>query len=299
MAIRAGIIKFKRLHPSVAFAYYIGLLIFIFVVGHPLFLATTAMGLILLAIGVNGFRQSMKTFVFLLPVGLLIGLMNPLLVRRGATVLFYLWGNPVTLEAAAYGMYNFLLMLTLITLFLSFNRIIDQAAFLYLTSRWIPRTAFMANMALHAMSRFKTRAVTLVGVQQTKGFILSEGNLLTRFQKALRLLSAFTVRNLEEGMETAEVLKARDYTAARRTHYRSYRFAARDARILIFLLCLWAAVITGYGYGAARYVFYPRLQTLSLTPLDGILYGLSVIYVFFPLLYEIPNIFRRITDHAR
>jgi energy-coupling factor transport system permease protein len=274
--------RFKRQHPVVPFFYYIGLTAFIFIHTHPIFQLTCAAGVITLAFFFAGAGKTAGTLRFIIPMGIIFGLLNPLFVRRGATILFYLFGNPVTLEATVFGVSNVFTLVSVVALFISFNVIIDQASFLYLTARWIPKTSFIINMALYNASRFKYRLTSMAGVQRTKGIYLDEGTLRERISSAFLLLGAFTVRCLEEGMETAEVLKARDYGTTRRRPYQSHSFSKRDAVLLVVLISVWLTVLFGALSGAASFDYYPEMSPLALDGKGFTLYLFFLFYLFFP-----------------
>jgi energy-coupling factor transport system permease protein len=233
-----------------------------------------AAGVITLAVFCIGVKPLVKSLRFLLPLGFIFGIINPLLVRRGATILFYLFGNPVTWESAAFGFNHSLLIISMIILFMPFNKIIDQPAFLYLTARYMPRMALLISMTLNSAARLRARAVSLIDVQKTRGLIF-DGQ---RVKKALWLLNLFTVRNLEEGMEMAVVLKARDYGMAKRTAYQSYIFGTRD---ILFLITLVFLLFLGF-LGANSYNFYPRLDSLNLT----YFYIPYLVFIFIPVISD-------------
>jgi energy-coupling factor transport system permease protein len=266
----------KLFHPSVALAYYTGLLVLLFTYTHPVYRAFIAAGVIILAVCCIGGKALWRTLRFLLPLGLAFALVNPLLVRRGATILFYLFGNPVTLEAAAFGVNQSLLILSTVILFISFNKIIDQGSFLYLTARYIPKTALVISMALNSMARFKTRAAALLDIQKTRELsVSSEVSIRLKLKAGLKLLNLFTIRSLEEGMEMAVVLKARDYGAARRTAYRIYSFGLRDT----FYLTVLTAILLILLINIQTYDFYPVMRVISFS-FAKIPF---MVFVFFPL----------------
>jgi energy-coupling factor transport system permease protein len=277
----------NRFHPIVPFVYLIGLLFLTFTWNHPVFLLTEWAGAIVLAVNCAGGKKTWRSLRFILPFAVLLALLNPLLVRRGGTVLFYFLDNPVTLEAAAYGVSNMFSLLTVLTLFISFNRIIDQSAFLYLTARWFPQLAFVLDMSLRSAYRFPGRISELTGTQKTRGVRADTGRLKTRATNAVLLLNAFTARTLEEGMETAAVLRARDYNTGPGTHYRAYRFGTRDAVWLTVTILIFIAFMTGYGLGLARYDYYPLLRFPALGWAEWAFYGVMLIYLLWPLFYTV------------
>ncbi|MCL2708542.1 MAG: energy-coupling factor transporter transmembrane protein EcfT, partial [Defluviitaleaceae bacterium] len=256
---------------------------------HPLFLIAFAIMIALQAFCFAGVGNTLRTLRFIVPVGLVICLLNPLFGRRGSTIAFYFFGNPVTLEAFAYGFVYFFMLLNVLILFVSINAALDQRAFLYLGSRFAPRTAFVLSMAVTSAARFKKRAADFVGVQKTRGNEISGTKFKDKISAALRLLDAFAARSLEEGMETAEVLKARDYGSARRTNYRSYLFGARDASILAFAFALIVIIFICAASGAAEYSFYPVLDKPGLGAPGQATFSLCAVYLALPFaLYFAP-----------
>jgi energy-coupling factor transport system permease protein len=266
---------FKRLHPAVALMYYAGVLALLFTVKHPVFLCAALTGIVSLTCFYAGGRAFLRVCRFAVPMALVIMLLNPLLVRRGATILFYVFGNPVTLESTLYGVYNAGLIAAVVILFTSFNAVLDPPAFLYLFGKYAPRTAFMLHMALRALPRFAARAQTMRELQRMKG----EGD-------AVALLKAFTANSLEEGMETAVVLRTRDYGANRRTSYRRYIFSVKDGFWIVIFASIWISSTFLILRGSGGYIFYPRLGPFTLNYLDLSLFGLFTFGLFLPLLYE-------------
>ena len=274
--------KFAFMHPIVPFFYFIGLLVFLNICEHPLYRLTIMAAVFVLAAVYAGGKKLFQFLLFFIPFGLLFALINPLLVRRGATILFYLFGSPVTLEAALYGLNQSAMLITVVAVFISFNAIVGPSAFLYILAPIIPRTALLLHMAFYNMARFRQRAVFFMEAQKTRG-ISAKGGIKTAIKNSLLLLKAFTVRNLEEGMETALVLKARDYGVGKRTHYRAYTLVSRDIFCLILLIILFFIVLTGYFLGAARYSFYPSLSPVALTAVDIPVYAALIIFIVWPL----------------
>jgi energy-coupling factor transport system permease protein len=251
----------KLYHPAAAFLYFVGMLVMLFTCANPIYRVILTAGVIFLAFSCAGGKALWLSLRFLLPVCLFFALINPLLVRRGVTILFYFFGNPVTLESAAFGLNQSLLILSAVVLFISFNKIIDQAAFLYLTAGYIPRTALVVSMALNAAARYKSRAKSLLEIQETRGIKFFGNKTTSKIRAGLFFLHLFTVRSLEEGMETATVLKARDYGMAKRTVYRAYAFGLRDGASI----CVFAALLAAVLYGTGNYDFYPALQPLTIS----------------------------------
>ncbi len=96
-------IGLRRVHPFAA-ALYLAVMIFFAMAslnpvtcGIMLFLGGALYGLL------KGGITLLKSLRWSLPLMLLMTILNPLFVHRGATPLFFINGSPITLEALAYG----------------------------------------------------------------------------------------------------------------------------------------------------------------------------------------------------
>ncbi len=179
--------------------YFIGAAVCVFTARDIAQLFLAAAGLLAAAFFLAGGRVTRTALKWLLPIGALIILFNPLFNHRGRTVLFYLFGNSITLEAVWLGAEQALLLSGLVLLFVSFNKVIEPPEFLYLAGKRMPRTALLLNLALQAGARLTKRAGDLTEVQKTKDDTpeqLKSFRAKTRY--ALTLFNAFISRGLEE-----------------------------------------------------------------------------------------------------
>ncbi|MCL2351968.1 MAG: energy-coupling factor transporter transmembrane protein EcfT [Firmicutes bacterium] len=276
---------FHFLHPAAVFAYFAGLFCFVFLFKSPLYMLALLAGVVALAFFYAGRRKAAAGARAFLPVAILFGLLNPVLVHRGSSILFYLLGNPVTLEACAYGAYNFLLLSCVLLVFAAFNACLPAEKFLYLFAGVLPRTAFVVNMSLRFLEYYKDRAAEIVRVQNTKG-ISFRGSLRQKLAVGGLFVNALLAWNLEEGMEVALALKSKDFGTGRRTPYDAYAFGRRDALWLAVMATLLAACAFGYSLGAGGFAYYPALSPLRLTAADTATLPCLAAYVLIPLIVE-------------
>jgi energy-coupling factor transport system permease protein len=239
--------RFNLLHPFTALVYFIGLLAGMFALTDlPRRLAAVG-SLLAVAVFFTSLREVSRVLKWLLPLGLLICVINPLFDHHGRTVLFYLWGNSITAEAIVMGVSQASLLTGLILLFTSFNSVIEPSSFLYLTARFMPRPALLLNVSLQTASRLSRRAADMLDVQKTRE------EQIPKRRYALLLFNAFTNRSLEEGLEMALTIKARDYGSGPKTHYRKHRFKTRDAFALMIMLALFI-------FAPNVYIVFPLLM---------------------------------------
>lgn len=278
--------RFFMVHPAVVFIYFSGLFTFAFLFTHPLFLFTCMSCSVMLALYYNGYAASRGTFRAALFLGGFMLVLNPLTSHRGAHMLFYLGGNPVTLEAIAYGAYGFILILTLLVSFLSFNRLIDSERFLFLFSGIAPKTAFIVNMAVRYIGLYRSRAGELSDVRKTREQAGAKKGRLAGIKKAGALLSALVSWSLEEGMKTAQVLKAKEYGLHKRSNYVLYKFTPSDGLCLAAVLLLSGALAAAGAAGLGKYAVYPRLEPPEMSFPEWVLYAALVAYLSIPFIME-------------
>lgn len=81
---------------------------------------------------------------FYLPLFLLVAVTNPLFSHNGVTPLFFMNGNPVTLEAVVYGVFISVMVVGVLFWCKCYNEIMTEDKFLYLFGRIIPKNVACA-----------------------------------------------------------------------------------------------------------------------------------------------------------
>lgn len=287
---KRGSLVFKRgfyiMHPYVVFLYFTGLFIFQFIFRQPLFLLTIFVFTVFYAIFYNGFKNSLTTFKTALFIGAVTFLINPLLVHRGKHVLFYLFGNSVTLEAVVYGFYFGILIATVIITFISFNLLMDLNRLLFVFHKILPNTVFTIFLSLRSSVVFEDRAKELMQVQSVRGITLTKGKLTDRIKSCGLLLSALITWNLEEGLQTAEILKSKGYGTGVRSFYNIYKFTFADGAYLALIISLMVLLTAFFLNGAGQYDIYNNLG-LGFCKTDLICFSALVCFLLIPLSSEV------------
>lgn len=93
----------KRLHPVPCFIYFAGILVLSMTIFQPVFLASAVLLLFAVHASLDGGRSLKRYLGMFLFIILFMVVLNPLISHRGATILFYLFDNPVTMESIVYG----------------------------------------------------------------------------------------------------------------------------------------------------------------------------------------------------
>lgn len=101
----------------------------------------------------------------ILPLMLLTAVLNPLFNHRGLTILCWLpGGNPLTLEAIAYGIAAAGMLAAAISWFYCLNRVFTTDKFVWLFGRIIPFLSLLVSMTLRFVPQFTARARAVAGV---------------------------------------------------------------------------------------------------------------------------------------
>lgn len=250
-------------HPVVMFAYSASLIIMAMLFFHPVFIVLGLLFAALQNLVLCKSKQFIKQLAWSLPFCLIVALFNPLTSHGGKTLLFYAFGSPITMESAIYGVCSGGMLLLVLLWFGVYNRIVSPDRFMYLFSRAVPSASMLLTMTQRMIPMFSRRLETIRTTQKILQPQLVEseqcGRIRRRVKPFLNEISILLSWSMEEGLDTADSMKARGYGSTRRTSVSVYRFAKRDILSLIFIAacdicCIWAY------YSSVRIYFYPRIS---------------------------------------
>lgn len=277
---------FASFHPVVCFVYYVNLFLFSMLFLHPFFLVTLLVG----AAALNGLQHQgarmKRSFPFFLVIGLVFVIINPLISHRGTHILFYIGSEPITLESVLYGLMMMLSLMTIMTAFLSYNRIMTADKFLFLFSSFSPKAALLSMMAARFVPLLKRRLSDLTIIQRTRGLNPQTGSIRKRAAEGMQLLQLLLSSSLEEAMQTADSVKARGYGTSKRTAYFPYRMGVMDWTVLGLLAVSAGLAYVGCVFGYGRLQIYPELESVLFTLYEWITYSAVCFFLIIPLVIE-------------
>lgn len=249
---------FAGFHPAVNLTFFaaaIGMTMFLM---HPVFLGISIISGCGYLWYLQGGRGLVRQVGYLLPVLLFMAVLNPMFNHEGATVLFYLHNdNPVTLEAACFGLSSAVMMGASILWFNCCSTVFTTDKIIYLFGRVIPGLSLLISMTLRFVPRFKEHLQTTLRVQKA---MQEPQNKLETLKQALSAFSATVSWAMEQSIVTADSMKSRGYGTAGRTAYSIYRFEKRDGMALLLLGALCAGTVVPWLLGATAWNFYPALS---------------------------------------
>lgn len=279
---------FSDFHPLVGLAYFVLVLALSMFFMNPVCLLISLLSAMTYAIYLSGVKAMRFQLCFLLPMMLLTALLNPVFNHEGMTILTYLPnGNPLTLEAIAYGIAAAAMLAAVITWFTCLNKVMTSDKFIYLFGRIIPALSLLLSMTLRFIPRFTAQMKVVAAARRNACQASESATLLQKAKQGLTVFSITVTWALENAIETADSMKCRGYGLPGRTAYSIYRFTARDWAALLAIVMFGAYILLGSALGGLQYQYYPVL-TGQLTGVYSV--SIFITYLLLCLLPMLINI---------
>lgn len=280
--------EFKTYHPLVNFTY------FLFVIGlscflmHPICLVASFVCAFLYSVILGGKKILKTNVVYLLPMAIIAAVVNPLFNHKGATILTYFSnGNPLTMESIVYGVVAAVLILTVISWFFCYNKIMTSDKFIYLFGRIIPSLSLVLSMTFRFVPVFIVRLKDVKNAQKCIGKDIRNGKISVRIKNALSIMSIMITWALENAVETSDSMKSRGYGLKGRTYFSIFKFDKRDLFVFLCILILGVYILCGVFLGAFNYSYFPYIQNIRLTPYFVSCYASYFALCMLPVIIEL------------
>ena len=257
---------FSKRHPLVNFIFFLGAIGFGVVIQHPVYLAAGFLCGTSYYLLLNG-RKGIKMLLGLLPLFLIMTAINPLFNTYGATLLFYVFGRPYTLEALYYGMAIAAVFVVMLIWFGCYNAVLTSDKFTSLFGNLIPALSLLLVMVLRMIPNLMRKARQFAGARKSIG--KGSGDNATNKEKitdGMTILSALTDWALEGGVITGDSMRSRGYGTAKRSSFMIYRMTGTDIWLLAVQCGLVAAVLACVVTGGVTAEFTPELY---IAPVKG------------------------------
>lgn len=260
---------------------------------HPIFILTIFFLVLIQASYLIRFSTVFNHLKIYFLFCLMIALLNPLFNRRGITILFYLFDKPVTFESLAYGIYMSIVIMGMFVIFLCINKVLGMGKTLYLFSKAVPQTAFMVNMTLRFSELFKIQAKDYIAVQNVR-HTHDQSQKYEKIKYAGSLLSGFCSGVLEDGMNIAETLRAKEYGKHKRVSYSQYSINTLDIIFFILVALIGIPILLG-KFSSIGNIDYYRDFNITIYGIESyIVYGFIIIYFLLPIILDLFYYLKRI-----
>lgn len=251
---------FAESNPVVTTVYFVAVAGIAMFSANPVISAISLLGAVIFFVMNNG-RKNLSTHFFSLLLFAVMALVNPLVSHNGATVLFVMNNNPVTLEALVYGICAALTVIAVLYWFRSFSQIMTEEKLLYLFGTLSPKLALTLSMALRYVSLFGTQIKKVQASQKALG-LYKDDNIVDRFRGGMRVFSIMVTWALENGIITADSMSARGYGTGKRSRFSLFRFKTEDVFLISAAIVL--TLLSVYGTIGTTFEFYPHISATEV-----------------------------------
>lgn len=199
---------------------------------------------------------------FYIPIFLLITVTNPLFSHAGATPLFFLNDNAVTLEAFIYGAALGLMFVGIMMWGKAFSKVFTSDKYLYLFGSILPKLSLVLSVAMRYLPLLRRRIRSVSRAQKTLGMYSSD-SFTDRLRSTVTTISAVIGWSLESAVETSISMKSRAYGVGKRSMYSDFKFTKADRTTLIVVILLLSGTLYGAAVGSLDFNFYPKVASIS------------------------------------
>ena len=280
--------EFKTYHPIVNFIYFVFVIGFSCFFMHPAYLGISLISGFTYSVMLKGRKAIKMNLIYMIPMLIFMGLMNPMFNHKGLTIITYLpSGNPLTMESIIYGICAATMLVSVICHFSCYNEVMTSDKFIYLFGKIIPAMSLIISMTLRFVPKFATQLKVVTNAQRCMGRDVSNGSIIKRAKSGLNILSIMTTWSLENAIETADSMKSRGYGIPGRTAFSIFTFDKRDKKALIYILLLGIYTFVGNLMGGMYFNFFPSMKVAEIS-----FFGISVFVAYLllcicPIIIEI------------
>lgn len=258
--------SFYRSHPLINFIYFTVIITVTMFSNHPVYLAVSFAVAWIYSVLLNGKKALKFNTLILVPVIVLTVILNALNVRNGVTVLFYLNGNGITLEAIIFGLVQGLMLTSVIIWFSIFNVIVTEDKFIYLFGRFSPVIALTLSMVLRFVPLLKNRYREISAAQRSMGRGASSAGIFARIRQLGKKISILIAWSLEAAIESADSMEARGYGLRGRTSFHLYRMKRSEFWLLAVFIILGLLCILACIMDYTNIYYYPSIVISDVSP---------------------------------
>lgn len=245
---------FSEHNPIAIFVHFMSVIIIAMFIQNPIILLLALLGSILYFTAI--FKKiSVKALIFWVLLFMLISLINPIFSHKGETVLLFINGKAITLEAILYGINNGIMILAVMIWFLVFSEIMTSDKVMYIFGKISPRLALLVSMSLRYIPLYRQRAKIINNAQKTMG-LYKESNIADNVKGGMRITSSLITWSLEASVDTADSFVARGGELKHRSSFSLFKFRKNDTALIIISIILFSIVLSAQAMGLLAIDYY-------------------------------------------
>lgn len=282
---------FYSYHPIVTAAYYILVIGITMFSMSPFFLAVTFIFSWGYSAILKGPGELKQNAVITLVIVITMALINTLFTHNGQTVLFYINGNRITLEAFVYGIAAALMLSSVMIWFKSFNVLMSSDKIIYLFGKLAPVIGLVISMIFRFIPLLRHRFEEISMGQKCMGRGEIKG-LIPRARQVTKEVSILIAWSLEASIESADSMSSRGYGLRGRSSFHLFEITGRDVAALVYMAITGGLVIAGSFFGLTTMSFYPQIMLPEFGIWEGAVLFAFVMLLAFPVVIDIYGEYR-------
>lgn len=251
---------FATYHPAVAFVFLACAIVISMAALQPVFVALSFLGALACSVVCRGARATAGSFVWIVPLWLVVAIANPLFSASGSTEILRIGVRAVYAESLVYGACSGGMLASVFLWFSSYAACMNSANTMALFGNVLPIVSLMVSQVMRLVPQFVARGRGIAAAQDA---VSAAAPQTKRQQTAgrLRIVSVLMGWGMEDGIERSDAMRARGYDCgARRTTYKRYRFGRTDASVFAAIVVLAAVAGACAAAVCLRFSFYPTLS---------------------------------------
>ena len=250
---------FAGFHPVAGLMYYVLVIGITMFSMSPFFLGLSfAMGLTYSYL-LRGTQIAKQNIMIAIATLIAMTILNTLFTHNGETVLFYINGNRITLEAMIYGIAAAVMISAVIIWFSSFNAVMTSDKIIFLFGKSAPVFGLIISMIFRFIPLLKKRFEEISMGQKCMGRQMEKGPV-KKVKQLTKEVSILTAWSLEASIESADSMAARGYGLRGRTSFHLFKIVGRDIGLMVFMAVTGAIAIFGCAKGYTTMYYYPKVE---------------------------------------
>ena len=243
-------------HVLSTFCLIISMMIVTFSSDNPMVVLSTLIWSVVLLIRYKDYKNLKLGIILMIPMILVTGIVNIILVNAGNIILFEIFGKFVTLEILIYILVSSMKLLVIIYLFNILNNILDTDKAVSYFSKRCPRVTLIVLLSLKLIPNMKKRVQSLKNTYIIRGSNLEASSKKDSIKAYVPILSILLEDSLEKSFDIGESAYVRGFGSGKRSEYEKSKLAFRDYVIIFYFIFITIMHITLCILGKITYDIY-------------------------------------------
>lgn len=201
-------------------------------------------------------KNILRQTPFYLLFFIIVSLFNPFFYHNGNTVLFYMAGRRITLEALLFGADSALMVTGVLVWFISLSHYMTGEKILHLFGRISAKGATIISLVLRLIPHYSQYIRAYRRHQKLLG-LYGDGSFIESVRAEGRIFAGFLTWTLEHSMTTADSMTSRGYGVVPRRSFTPFRLRVKDTIIIIAIISCAGFLTFTLARGIFTAEYYP------------------------------------------